>query len=75
MQHIPFVDTIKNAIPIHLVHESSFKEWIKGQSDFFTQWFKSNNFMARHGDICLVPGQDGNLEKIIVGFSKSDFLK
>ena len=73
MQHIPFVDTIKNAIPIHLVHESSFKEWLDGQSDFFTQWFKSNNFMARHSDICLVPGQDGNLEKIIVGFSKSDF--
>ena len=73
MQHTLFLDTDIGATPIDIVHELSFKEWLDVQSDFLIQWLKSNHFHARHGETCLVPDKMGNLEKIIVGFSKSDF--
>ena len=73
MQHTIFLDAAINATPINIVHDLSFQKWLSGQSDFLIKWFKSNHFDARHGDVCLVPDKQGNLEKIIVGFSKSDF--
>jgi len=48
-----------NAIPIILLNQKTFKDWIKKQPSDVVQWLESNNFTARKDEHCLIAAKSG----------------
>ncbi len=74
-----------NAVPLTVLKPSNektnstsgildFDTWISAQSDPVKSWVKTNNFKAKTGTACLLPGGDGRLAKIIAGLGEDPSL-
>ena len=61
----PTADTI----PIHAVRRSQLKQFLDGQAKSTRAWAESTDYKARPGEVCLVPGRDGSLGRVLVGTS------
>ncbi|MEE8043054.1 MAG: leucyl aminopeptidase family protein [Pseudomonadales bacterium] len=62
----------KDARPIEPLVKEAFSEWLETQSDRTRRWAQSAGFKAEAGSICLVPGEQGELERVLVGVKSSD---
>ncbi len=60
------------AIPVSLVVERSFKEWLDGQEEGLRRWVTSTGFTAKPGSVCLLPSASGALAGVAVGIASVD---
>ena len=55
------------AIPLTPLAPGGLKDWLAGQPPRIAAWIESTGFTAKSGDICLLPGTDGPLERVLAG--------
>ena len=60
------------AIPLSLVVERSFKEWLDGQEEGLRRWVTSTGFTAKPGSVCLLPSASGALAAVAAGITSAD---
>lgn len=60
------------AIPLSLVVERSFKEWLDGQEEGLRRWVTSTGFTAKPGSVCLLPSASGALAGVAAGITSAD---
>ena len=66
-----FAKSSSKALPIIPLTKDNLSGWCKKQKNEIQHWIASIGFDALPGKICLIPGSDGKLEKILVGVSSS----
>ena len=61
------VKSRKTVVPLTLVAEPAFDRWRESASASQKRWIEETKFTARSGTICLLPGADGRLERVLAG--------
>jgi leucyl aminopeptidase len=61
----------KATTPIVLLAGNELKKWLGTQRKATGAWVASVGFKAEPGEICLIAGRDGGLERALVGVKKS----
>jgi leucyl aminopeptidase len=64
-----------DACPIYLIKAEEFKLWLEGEESHVKNWTYASKFLARSGDVCLVPDSSGNIEKVLVGLGNEEIRK
>jgi leucyl aminopeptidase len=59
------IDASVNPIPIILVHESEWDEWLKTQDTSVSRWLSGQSFEARPGAWSLIPDKNGSVAACI----------
>jgi len=59
------------ATPIILVTAKQLPAWLKTTDSAAKQWLEVNQFKAKPGSFCLLPGKDGKLAKVICGVDEA----
>lgn len=57
--------------PILLLTRSELPGWLKGANATMRRWVQGNNFGARPGEICVLPGRDGAPGRVLAGIAGS----
>lgn len=60
------------AIPITTLTEETLPDWLKARSKRLVTWIKQAGFTGAAGTLCLLPGEDGTLDRVLVGVDWSD---
>ena len=60
------------SIPISPITEAGLKDWIKSASDDEARWIAATGFTAVTGSLCFLPGDKGNIARVLLGVSKCD---
>ena len=61
-----------DSIPLVLVPENTFSQWLEAQSDTVRRWVSATGFKAKPNSTCLLPAADGTLSRVLVGITSSD---
>lgn len=61
------VDRAANAIPVTSLRAAHLATWLKSQSAPVQRWVKALDFQAKPGSFCLLPGEDGKIERVLCG--------
>ncbi|MEM8848505.1 MAG: leucyl aminopeptidase family protein [Pseudomonadota bacterium] len=56
------------AIPLRIVPEAGFDEWLDRQDEPVQDWVLSNGFKGRAGQVLRVPGPDMSVAKVLFGW-------
>ncbi|MEM8822553.1 MAG: leucyl aminopeptidase family protein [Pseudomonadota bacterium] len=56
------------AIPLRIVPEAGFEDWLARQEEPIRDWITANGFAGRAGQILRVPGPDMAVAKVLVGW-------
>jgi leucyl aminopeptidase len=56
---LPFVDRSSAALPVQLVSEPKWRDWLKKQSAARRGWVESTGVAGKAGDLVLLPGDNG----------------
>lgn len=57
----------KSTLPITAVTRKAFGPWLAGQGVKVQRWVKSTLFAGNDGEVCLVPGADGAVGRVLLG--------
>lgn len=60
------------AIPLVLVSEKRFDSWLNDQTERVAIWVKASGFSPSLGAHCVVPGRNGEVESVVVGFGSQE---
>jgi len=60
----------KSPVPITVVDEADFKEWLAEQQPPIRAWVKSNGFEPKAGSLCLIPSKEGKVGRVLYGRNK-----
>ncbi len=55
------------AAPITPLREIDLCDWLRSQTETLRRWVETLRFTAKPGSVCLIPGADGGLERVLVG--------
>lgn len=58
-------ETNSNAIPISVVAQSGYKEWLEAQSAFVKEWLSATQFQGEAGSVRLLPDANGKIARVI----------
>ena len=61
-------------IPLIPVPESEFAAWLERQDEPLRRWLAATGFKAKPGSFNLIPGADGQLQKVVAGIASADDL-
>ena len=67
-------DTPRDALPITPIRQAGLKRWLAGPGKAWRGWIESTRFRASPGEICLVPGPNRSLARVLVGVADDDEL-
>ena len=56
-----------NSIPIELIRTTELAGWSTKQEVRIQKWLKASGFAAKPHTHCLIPGEEGNIERVLVG--------
>ncbi len=59
----------RDVVPIASVEAKTLSERLQSEAAATAAWARRTGFSARPGEICLVPGPDGTLARVLVGAS------
>lgn len=65
----PFSPTDGKAIPVTVVTQGGLKKWRAARSANEKKWLTVNKFAGAPGQLCLIPGADGSLSRVVLGIS------
>ena len=60
------------AVPITALTEETLPGWLKGQGKRLATWVKQAGFTGAAGRLCLLPGDDGALDRVLAGVDWSE---
>ncbi len=60
------------AHPIEPLVNEQLSAWLERQSERVGRWVRETGFQAKAGSVCLVPGEEGGLERVLVGVKSPD---
>lgn len=66
--HIITRDNSANPITITPIAEDAFENWLSDQSDSTKAWVSANGFEAKRGTQLSLPGSDGALGTVLIGY-------
>jgi len=61
-----------DSVPLILVPENTFAQWLEGQSETIKRWLAATGFKAKPNSFCLISAADGALSTVIVGVASAD---
>ena len=61
-------------IPLVPVADSEFDAWLERQDESLRRWLATTGFKAKPGSFNLIPGSDGQLQKVAAGITNADDL-
>lgn len=61
-----------DVIPITLLSQQSFAQWLKNQPEKTKHYLKQINFTAAKNTQCFIPNPDGGLARVLVGYDQQD---
>ena len=61
-------------IPLIPVAESGFDAWLEQQEESLRRWLAATSFKMKPGSFNLIPGSDGQLQKVVAGIASADDL-
>lgn len=64
----------KSTVPLLLVTEKSYRQWIKKQPKRLAGWLQANDFAAKPGSFCVLPDAQGKPVRVIAGISEPPSL-
>lgn len=64
----------KDAIPLYPVRSNDYEQWLAGQSEVRQKWLKTAGFRAKAGEICSLPGSNGELHGYAFGMADRGWL-
>lgn len=62
----------KNAIPIKLILQKDFNNWIKQETPHIKNWLSAMAFKGKGGDFCIVPHANFSIGHVILVLTSSD---
>ncbi|MCZ6875041.1 MAG: leucyl aminopeptidase family protein [bacterium] len=63
-----FLDTkAVDSIPLMPVQEATYQTWLEQQDATLVRWLSNTGFVAKAGNLCLIPGADGVVASVVVG--------
>lgn len=57
-----------DAVPLHLVEPDGLTGWLEAQPAALQRWVELRGFKAGLGETCLLPGPEGSLAAVLVGW-------
>ncbi|MEM7321346.1 MAG: leucyl aminopeptidase family protein, partial [Pseudomonadota bacterium] len=69
---LTFAAPTDQAIPLHVLDQTSLESWLKDQPETTRCWVDSNDFTAAIGQALLVPDDRGRPVKALVGYGRSE---
>ena len=66
---LPFVDRSSSALPVQLVTEPQWRNWLKEQSAARRAWIESTGVAGKSGDLVLLPGNNGKAAAAVLVLS------
>lgn len=64
----------KNDILVLPIRAKELAHWLKTQDASTQQWVTAQEYKAKPGTICTLPGQNGALSRVLLGVTKKDNL-
>ncbi|OAN54629.1 leucyl aminopeptidase [Paramagnetospirillum marisnigri] len=64
------IEADAQAIEITALRKSELSGWLDPQPDRLRGWIKATGFCAEPGSVCLVPGEDGGLDRVLFGLAE-----
>ncbi len=62
-----FVPSSEKATALIPMHTDELRRWLVEQPQTTRSWLEANDFTAREGSFCLIPGEDGGVMSVIYG--------
>jgi len=62
----------KSTIPLTTLDAKALSGWLRKQPARAKNWVKSTQFGALDGEVCLIPGGDGKIARVLVGISSAE---
>lgn len=66
-QKFKFTSNSNGACPIYLIKAEELNGWLELQNESVEKWVRSNEFTASSQEVCLIPDNLGNLERVLIG--------
>ena len=69
MTACPYLTTAAetDAAPLTPLRQNDLDTWLQTQSETVGRWVNSLRFTAKPGSICMIPGANGGLERVLIG--------
>lgn len=61
------IDQSDRAIPILPLAEDALADWLADQPERVSNWVEAQNFTAKSNTTLRIPGEDGHLERVLLG--------
>lgn len=62
----------KSTIPLTALDAKALSGWLRKQPARTQRWVKSTQFGALDGEVCLIPGGDGKVARVLVGIAAAE---
>lgn len=60
------IDTSLTAVPISVVTQTSYPEWMQVQAPFIREWLAATGFQAEAGSTRLLPDASGKIARVVI---------
>lgn len=68
-------DLVQKAISIMPLTKETLSQWLSDQDEHVASWIDNVGFKAKSGSYCLIPGDQGSINKVLLGVdSEQDFM-
>ncbi|SPJ26787.1 leucyl aminopeptidase family protein [Falsiruegeria mediterranea] len=65
---LSFAARTKTTLPLHVVDQDGFEDWVAEQPDATKNWLATSGFTGAIGQAVLIPGEDGRADMAVAGF-------
>lgn len=66
---------VASHIPIFPVINGELEDWLSSQPETTQVWVENMQFKAKHGSVCLVPGENGAIKSVLLGLDNINDFK
>jgi len=67
-----YVSEESNAIPIIPVIKRHLEQFFQSEEDRASSWLQANQFEAATGEVCILPDENGQIDRVYLGMEEAD---
>lgn len=64
-----FMEKSPTAIPLVIVQDCHYFEWLANEAEATKQWLKNNAFEPKKGMVQVIPGEGGQIAQVVIGLT------